>query len=173
MALEQDAGTGSDHDQELEANGYRPSVKLAPHDELRLLDEALEEAKGRPRPPQVSYAAPPVPVRPRAIAASINPPARRQVEDRRANGHAPDGRDRHELHESFEPYQDAEDESGAEVREGSTRRRRVDIADILAFSDSAQEPDEEPAREGSGPVDRKRLLAAIICILHEELSRSK
>ena len=163
-----------DHDQELD---YRPSVKLAPHEELGLLDEALEEAKARPRPPQVSYAAPPVPVRPRAIAAAVNPPpVRRRVEDLRSNDHwrgEPEIRSSG-LDDAFEPYESGGRADGDVDREPVTRRQRVDIADILAFSETTSEADDDADHGKDGaPVDRKRLLAAIICILHEELSRSK
>ncbi|HEX6142549.1 MAG TPA: hypothetical protein VFZ01_07520 [Geminicoccaceae bacterium] len=152
-------------------------MRLAQRDELRLLDEALEEARARPRPPQATYAAPPVPVRPRAIAAAVNPPpVRRRVEDRRSNGQVtvPPEVDADEFVDHEEPYLDAEDGAAEVDRDPPARRRRIDIADVLAFSETIGEDEPDPDRRRSGStVDRKRLLAAIICILQEELTKSK
>lgn len=167
MSLEQSATSAERDEQRLDENDYRPSVKLAPHEEIRLLDEALEEAKARPRPPQATYAAPPVPVRPRAIAAAVNPPpSRPQVEHRRGGKRRFVDEDDADAG-SFMPDAEAPEERV----ERPLRKRRIDVADILAFSESSSDS-HDGAVDDPG-VDRKRLLAAIICILQEELTRGR
>jgi hypothetical protein len=154
---------------EFEAEGYRPSVRLAAHEELRLLDQALDEARARPRPPAATYPAPPAPVRPpKRITQTVS-----------IQGRVGDGRpdppvlvadhataDRQENGASFDPVDEA--------RRSESRRWRIDSADLLALL--ATESFKEPEADGGKPesqAGRKRLLAAIICILQEELTRDK
>lgn len=158
--------------------GYRPSVILGVQDELRLLDEALEEAKARPRPPRAVYAAPPVPVRP-SLGRPVARPVR-AVEDRHAAGQA--GRASEGLQQenaaSFEPARDLPDGSegvrGGAEDEPTIRRQRVEMADVLAFStETGGQEDDLKGSDSDVRIDRKRLLAAIICILQEELTKQK
>ena len=152
------AGPGGDGP----AYDYRPSVKFSLRDELRLLDEALDEARSRPRPPvpaatsalpptshpalrHVSIHAATTPAGPNGktkgqLAPNGSQPASRQergAEDAELDGHKPSSGD-------------------DEVNGG----HRVTAYNLLDADDELV-------------VDRKRLLAAIICILQEELTRSK
>jgi hypothetical protein len=139
-----------------QADDYRPSVVLGAQDELRLLDEALEEAKARPRPPAAAYAAPLPPVQPGALPRSNGAATRRP---RAVNGRA--------------QKLVVETVNGAN---GGGAHRKVTYGpepELTFLADLTDELPEPEADEGGRVViDRKRLLAAIICILQEELTKS-
>lgn len=156
---------------EFDPKGYRPSVVLAPHQELRLLDEALDEARVRPRPPPVTCPAPPAPVRSPVL----------QLQGASAHGHANNGR-ADPVALTSDPAaeieavnaDDVSDEPVAEGRKQVLQRWRIDSAEMLALlgADGVKAGGSK-GDNPNAPVDRKRLLAAIICILQEELVRNK
>jgi hypothetical protein len=140
---------------------YRPSVKFSPRDELRLLDEALDEARARPRPP--ALAAPP------ALPAMAHP-ALRHVSIHAAETHAvPNGKTNGQLAPSASQPASRQEPSAEDTQvnghQPSSGDHQVNGHRVTAYNllDSEEEL----------VVDRKRLLAAIICILQEELTRSK
>lgn len=119
----------------LEAD-YRPSVRLSAQAELRLLDEALDEARARPKPP------------PRTFAPPLSPPhahRRRPETLPRPNGDL--------------PAETADDGLPAEPPERvAVNGYHVPLEELLDSGDDVV-------------VDRKRLIAAIICILQDELTK--
>ena len=140
---------------------YRPSAKVSLRDVLRLLDEALDEARARPRPP--SPAATPVlpPIAHPALKhVSIHAAVTDAEPNRKANGHRAPAERQTAGRQELPP-------EGSEVNghQRSDDDQQVNGHRVTAYNllDSEEEL----------VVDRKRLLAAIICILQEELTRSK
>lgn len=144
------------------AYDYRPSVRFSLRDELRLLDEALDEARARPRPPAPA-ATPALP--------PMTHPALRHVSIHAAetNAAAANGKMNGQLAPSASqparrPEPAAQD-AGVNGHQPSDGDHEANGQRVTAYN--LLDSDDELV------VDRKRLLAAIICILQEELTRSK
>jgi hypothetical protein len=174
-----------------ESLDYRPSIRLSAQQELRLLDQALEEARERPRPPKVIFTPPPPPGThlkalraPLAADQANGSPVHAQVNGSpghaQINGFDHSDRQRAALetvialtemavarrHGEGDAGQSASDTGRADARQGRSE------------SDTGQADDRRQTRSETlwtdeVVVDRKRLLAAIICILQEELTKPK
>jgi hypothetical protein len=149
---------------------YRPSVKLTLRDELSLLDHCLDEARARPRPPSFATG-PSLPVVVQRtlgqVSAQVAVVSRRPGEQ--VNGHQLSGQrvngGQLAAEESPHPHQLVAEEGGPGGQERSEDGHQVNGHRITAHN--LLDLDDEVV------VDRKRLLAAIICILQEEINRSR
>jgi hypothetical protein len=150
---------------------YYPSAKLSLRDELRLLDESLDEARARPRPPALAIAPslPAVAHRPlghvSGQVAVVSARLREQMNGHKLSSPQVNGHRLSAEHHQANGHQLAAEDgqvNGQQLsgEEPEVERHRVTTHNLL-------DPDDEAM------VDRKRLLAAIICILQEELTRSK
>lgn len=156
MSLERaSAGRQAARDRHQPLDDYRPSAGFSVRDELRLLDAALDEARGRPRPPTPEvHPSLPAMAHPALKHVSVHAAMAESQPKQAQNGHRavppepqPAAANGHDLSGDQQP----------------TNGTRVTTHNLL---DSAEDEEEVV-------VDRKRLLAAIICILQEELTRSK
>lgn len=139
------------------AYDYRPSVKFSLRDELRLLDDALDEARARPRPPAPAATSALPPIAHKALKhVSIHAAVTDAEPNRKMNGHLAPSESQPEV------SPDATTVNGHKLSNDDPQLNghRVTTHNLL-------DSDEEVV------VDRKRLLAAIICILQEELTRAK
>ena len=140
---------------------YRPSAKSSLRDELRLLDEALDEARARPRPPSPATGpALPRMTHPALKHVSVQAAVSDAEPNRAINGHLAPSESQTASRQEVSP-EDVEANGHKPSNDGhQVNGHRVTTYNLL---DSEEEV----------VVDRKRLLAAIICILQEELTRSK
>jgi hypothetical protein len=143
---------------------YRPSAKFSLRDELRLLDEA----RARPRPPSPATGpALPRMTHPALKHVSIQAAVTDAEPNRATNGHLAPSESQTASRQEVSPedvqangHQLSDDGHQLSDDGHQVNGHRVTTYNLL---DSEEEV----------VVDRKRLLAAIICILQEELTRSK
>jgi hypothetical protein len=165
-----------------ESPDYRPSIRLSAQQELRLLDQALEEARERPRPPKVVFTPPPPPgthlkaLRAPLAADQVNG----SLHHAQVNGF--DHRDRQKaaletviaLTEMAVARQRGEADAGPTATDaGKADARKQRSETDAGEADRGRRKRSESVWTDEVVVDRKRLLAAIICILQEELTKSK
>jgi hypothetical protein len=173
-----------------ESLDYRPSIRLSAQQELRLLDQALEEARERPRPPKVVFTPPPPPgthlkaLRAPLTADQVNGFAG-HAEVNGAQGHPQlNGFDHSRQRAALETVialtemAVARQHGEGDAEPGARDTGRADARQERSVGDSGQAENARHTHSGSVwtdevVVDRKRLLAAIICILQEELTKSK
>jgi len=146
---------------------YRPSVRLSIHDELRLLDEALVEARQRPKPPRAAFAVPPQLTNGQRVlrapdGAGVHAERRpATMEPSAGNGAA---------HEPT-PVLDLSTYVSSTWVSGEIHERSI-AEGVLDAGQNGNRAEHGNGKDATGSFsDRKRLLAAIICILQDELTK--